>query len=450
MKTKILCLVAVIVALVATCSITAFANNEQTNTPEIISQNIEYGEKFSLMYAVDASTVAEGAVTLNIYSAYPNENAVPRATYKSEAPQSETIHDETVAVYVFITAGIAPADMADVFYAQAIDSQGNKSAVVKYSVAEYMYEMLYKNGDSITPKQERLYKASLEIGAAAQDLLREGETLVSDYKYIMGGENILVNGYSADVIPVGEAFTVTYNGATAPTGYNVRGFDGSVKDVATNYSFIVEDHAAIYPSFAMTFDAPDAATLVSNSILKITKPTYTGTDDPTKTNSVNIEDSTLVFNHNAYEFGAAVKGAAAGSTFVYETKFMMGTDFTYTRTDGQGMLQTSVYVSSSGSTDWYTPIVNVVYDAETQAPKLAIGEFTTAFELGKWYQIRVEYLGTTAGSEYNFYLDNQKVYTGTLSQKIYTNADSISYYSPWNCTGTFHFDNMYIGEIPNN
>ena len=46
---------------------------EESSAPEIISQNIEYGGYFGLMYAVDAATVKGGKVTVTVYDAQMNK-----------------------------------------------------------------------------------------------------------------------------------------------------------------------------------------------------------------------------------------------------------------------------------------------------------------------------------------------------------------------------------------
>ena len=115
---------ALAIALVLGATFALMASAE-TN-PEIISNNIQYGEKFSIMYAVDADTVADGAVTLAIYTQTPAEGVDPVKTYTVAAPQTETIRGEEKSVYVFTTDGVRAQDFADVFYAQAIDAAGKK------------------------------------------------------------------------------------------------------------------------------------------------------------------------------------------------------------------------------------------------------------------------------------------------------------------------------------
>lgn len=212
---KIFLLITALTLILGVCfAITASAEGETEAKPEIISKNIYYTDVLSIMYAVDADTVAEGAVTLKVYTENPETAENPKATtYVAEAPQTEKINGEEKSVYVFITDGVCVKDMADVFYAQATDSEGNKSAVYTYSVVEYMLERLY-GGKTVTDVQKRTYEAALEFGAASQALLcPEDEIKVDDYKYVRveGGK---VNGVEKGVFVEGSTLTLESDGAS--------------------------------------------------------------------------------------------------------------------------------------------------------------------------------------------------------------------------------------------
>jgi len=190
----------------------------EAKTPTIISNNVSYDGNYSLMYAVSADSVNEGAVTLKIYKEYPTESSAPVATYTAKEPEDITVSDEKVSAYVFITQGVAAKDMPDVFYAKAVDASGAESAVYTYSVAEYLLERLY-GGYELTESQKALYTASLAAGATAQKVLinekdadsSNDETLVTDYTYLTfpGGT---VNGVSAKyhIVKKGETVTLAY------------------------------------------------------------------------------------------------------------------------------------------------------------------------------------------------------------------------------------------------
>ena len=113
------------------------------SSPTIVSQNIAYQGSFNLCYAVDAASVSGGSVTVNIYDAEKNY----LRSYTATTTESITpVGGSEVEVYVVITSPIATKDMGDVYYAQAVDVDGNVGALKRYSVAEYLFEMLYDNG----------------------------------------------------------------------------------------------------------------------------------------------------------------------------------------------------------------------------------------------------------------------------------------------------------------
>ena len=215
---KIFLLITALTLILGVCfAITASAEGETATKPEIISKNIYYTDVLSIMYAVDADTVAEGAVTLKVYTENPETAENPKAiTYVASAPQTEKINNEDKSVYVFITDGVAVKDMADVFYAQATDSEGNKSAVYTYSVVEYMLERLY-GGKTVTDVQKRTYEAALEFGAASQALLcPEDEIKVDDYKYVRV-EGGTANGVEKGMFVEGTELTIACT-AEVPAG----------------------------------------------------------------------------------------------------------------------------------------------------------------------------------------------------------------------------------------
>ena len=76
--------------------------------PEIISQNVKYTDKFSLMYAVDASTVAGGSATLRVYGEYSTNESTPLQTITETATEKVTpAGGSETDCYVFTTAGVA-------------------------------------------------------------------------------------------------------------------------------------------------------------------------------------------------------------------------------------------------------------------------------------------------------------------------------------------------------
>lgn len=251
MKRIIAFLLALVISVGCTFGLTALANEADQSAPEatkpqIISQNVMYGGDFSLMFAVKAATVSGDTVTLSVYGEEPTEG--------SEALWSKTINASSattdvkgIASYVFTTPGVAAKDMDKNFYIVA-ESQGVKSEVKRYSVAEYLYERLYDDmvvaGTSeLEVAQTKLYKSALEVGKNAQNLLfnfdkdpsNDRTTFVTDLYYVSFRDTsyprvgATLNGekYGTALMTADEVITLLSGANHAYTVYdwNVRSID---------------------------------------------------------------------------------------------------------------------------------------------------------------------------------------------------------------------------------
>ena len=257
MKNKtIVKIIAMAVALAALSAIAFAVSAEETEVtkPEIYSQNVEYGEKFSLMYAVDASTVTGDTVTLTVTGG----DATWSKTVDATAENQVTVKDK--AAYVFITPGVSATEFTKQYYATA--SSGDATSDVKrYSIGEYLYERLYANGivnaESGTKEYNKkvFYENVLAMGASAQIVLvndkkAEGEaleTLVTDYRYVSVTGGTLSDGYTAGIFEKGTTVTVNHT-AEAPEGQALVGWAAG-SALYTTASFELNDHAVISPSY---------------------------------------------------------------------------------------------------------------------------------------------------------------------------------------------------------
>ena len=168
-QTKILVLILTLCLLVCAASFISVSAAEE-KTPDIISHNVRYDEVFSLMYAVDAASVNEGPVTLNLYYSDPSEGAEVKRSYTANEPQIEKIDGKDTLVYVFITEGVAAKNLNKNFFVQAVDAKGAVSAVERYSVLEYLLVRLY-GGQTITEGQKALYEDVISFASSAQRVL---------------------------------------------------------------------------------------------------------------------------------------------------------------------------------------------------------------------------------------------------------------------------------------
>jgi len=231
---------------------------ESATAPEIISQNIEHGGYFAILYAIDADTVEGGRVTVSVY----DEAMTLKGSFTStEVETITTAGGESRSVYVVKTLPVAAKDMADVYYAKPIDGAGNVGALKRYSVAEYLYERLYANGvvnaeeGTKAYNQKLFYEAILDMGAMAQtvlinDKLAEGatpEVLVTDYRYVSVSGGVLADGYTSGIFEKGSTVTLSHT-ATAPEGQGLVGW-ASGSTVYTSASFELNEHAVLSPSY---------------------------------------------------------------------------------------------------------------------------------------------------------------------------------------------------------
>ena len=205
---KVLILVAAFVLLTTA----AFAISASADTKPVITQkNVAYQGNFALMYAVDAST-AKAPVTLYLYNEYPDADTPYANKYTTSTVTAASGNLEKDS-YVFTTAGVSAKDMTDVFYVKAVDADNKESDVVKYSVAEYLYERLSTEG--ISTAQKELYEAVIYMGDKAQALLAPDTTSIKNYRFVTvsGGT---IDGFAQGVYPVGAPLTpVSTDGAVS-------------------------------------------------------------------------------------------------------------------------------------------------------------------------------------------------------------------------------------------
>ena len=188
-------------------AVIGFSVSAEAEAPEIVSKNIKVNGNYCLMFAVDPATVSGDDVTVKIYDKAPAEGVEPIQTIVKAktattlvALDGDGVEDDEVIVVE--TAGVSAKDIADVWYITTT-SAGVTSDAVTYSVREYAFERLYKNGtifaaasdeDSYKYRQKQFYLELLDVGSAAQQLLvnynsATPEKLVKEYIYaaIVGG-----------------------------------------------------------------------------------------------------------------------------------------------------------------------------------------------------------------------------------------------------------------------
>ncbi|MBO5315798.1 MAG: hypothetical protein J6B48_05120 [Clostridia bacterium] len=279
-----------------------FSVSAETAAPEIVSKNIDVNGNYCLMLAVDPATVAGDDVTITIYEQLPAEGVEPAQTITKAKTATEKIdldHDGTAEydAIVFYTAGVSAKDIADVWYITTT-SGGVTSDAETYSVREYAFERLYKNGTVTATEtdedlkayyQKQFYLELLDVGSAAQQLLvnynkiANGETpekLAKEYIYAaVTGGTYTVDGVTASkgFVNAEDVLTLTADDESV-TGWNVvtygkNGGQISTQTVAIGDTLTVSGNTVVVPYIAgvtpgLYFDE------IGDSIYNFTNVTY--------------------------------------------------------------------------------------------------------------------------------------------------------------------------------
>ncbi len=249
-----------------------FSVSAEGTAPEIVSKNIKVDGNFSLMFAVDPATVEGSDVTINIYDKAPAADTAAIQTItkaKADTQKIDLDADGTAEfdAIVFETRGVSAKDIADVWYITT-SSAGVTSDPITYSVREYAFERLYKNGtifaaetdkDLYRYEQKQFYLEILDIGSAAQQLLvnygaEVKEKLAKEYIYasVSGGaytfgETTATRGFvnNGDVLTL-----ISTDEAVKAWDVYTFGQNGgriSVQTVADGDSFTVAGNVAAVP-----------------------------------------------------------------------------------------------------------------------------------------------------------------------------------------------------------
>lgn len=179
----------------------------ETETVEIISKNLYYGDTFNIMYAVNSTS---DDVVLNIYTMNNDgelELAVTVDDYDTEDVKG------VANAKVFTSAIGVPAQNIDKeFYVQAV-AGNTKSKMVKYSVLEYLYERLTVSTD-VEPEQATMYKSLLAFADAADVVVNKDTTTnIANYAYVRVTNGTVDGTNTAAMVMAGTALdklTTTY------------------------------------------------------------------------------------------------------------------------------------------------------------------------------------------------------------------------------------------------
>ena len=232
----------ILTVLIITASIFAIAiigTSAEGDTPVIRTKNIAISDKIQALYAVEITdTITENNTTLSVYDVFPDETTAP---IWSGYGTKELIKSFDKEYIVFRTNRIPLYNMAQEFYIQAV-SGDKKSEVMTYSVAEYLFERLYKNdfiskteADGDDYSRRLMYEDLVSIGASShsvfsgKDSVTEKSIIDRIYIHISGGT---INGKNELVVDKDSTLTIEVPGASTPS-FEITCYSDGIKTTQT-------------------------------------------------------------------------------------------------------------------------------------------------------------------------------------------------------------------------
>lgn len=227
---------------------------------EILAQNVVYGEKVQIAYAVNVPLADAANVTVEYYL----EDA-PDKVYKAallDTSVSDNVYKGTNPV--FATLGFHADNFTDVVYATAYvgDKAPENAVYKKYSVAEYFYARLYKDGfidkaaeESNDGDRANLYLSMIDYGKYAQKVLVNNkggnETLITDYCYLFAAdETVTINGAKSGLFKPGT--TVTFAASANVSAYILTDNSGKESEASKTYVTTAGYVAKVTPDLGTT------------------------------------------------------------------------------------------------------------------------------------------------------------------------------------------------------
>ena len=269
--TKVLLMVLSLALLVGSI-VAVGASASESNAVEIKAKNLAYTDNLTMLFAVDASI--EDALAGDVKVAYYWE-ADGVATLKAAKflnPYNEdgqlvkeyVCTENGVNYPVFYTEGVPAKDLGKVVYVTAYTGElADDAAFATYSVAEYLYARLYKDGfvnatEGKDLLRKNTYENLLAYGASAQELLvnygkadADKVALVTDYTYIITSTaGATVNGDNTVISAGPVTVEMAYVGEGTLVGWTVTDASGEVTEYSTS-TFTVSGVAYIEPIFGV-------------------------------------------------------------------------------------------------------------------------------------------------------------------------------------------------------
>lgn len=249
--------VLILTFVLAICGFCATLTVSKTKAEKIESQvmlnieakNLSYQDSIYVIYAVSSEGFdkEEDFIKMLFWEETQTEYVLGTEDYQVESFILETVNDKDCVL--FYSNGISAKEMTDDIYARAyveVDGTTYYSEVEKFSVLEYVYQMREKG--ELTEKQENLFTAMLNYGAAAQILFDYNlDRLANDTYYKLEVENgLLSDGFTSGRFMANQSVTIT---AEEKEGYIFANWQdelGNVISEESSYTFTMPSANAKY------------------------------------------------------------------------------------------------------------------------------------------------------------------------------------------------------------
>ena len=441
-STKIFSILLVsLITLISVVCVTAFATEAEATLDVTLNKNICVSDKIQAMYAVkaDENITAENT-TLTVYDKDPEAEGA-QVVWSGYGVEENLVQFGGDKYIVFYTNRVALFGMAETFYVQ-FESDGVKSAVESYSVAEYLFDKLYKDdfvnkteADGEDYSRKLFYEGLVQTGAAAYTVIDDhnAEKSIADLAYVYVDGATLADGSVKAVVDKGNSVEL----GTLPAGYKwaITSYtNGAAETVETKES-------------TLTLDANKVVTLVSD--LYYTNPAYPDSYKYSYDEYTELSTDNLVLQNPNYNDGISVtngtvslynrqfalknSGATTGTTYIFETDLYIDNSTTTATSGLIGQFGLAANASDSANRKMsytfasfnlsYTADesgnVTRVYISEQGAPESVI---YAELALDTWQNIRIEYT-PTGDTETGTYTGTVKFYlNGELTKEYVTSG----------------------------
>lgn len=453
-KSKILVIALSLCLLVASViGITVSANDE--TKPEIAGMNFSYEDNTYIWYAVKATAnVTAENTTMSLYNDAECTDPLQENIVGSIGDASMLGDGDYI---VFKAHGLKAKDITKVIYAKAT-SGGVDSAIVEYSLAEYLLERLYvseRQGLTVLAEEKALYEELLEYGAAAQTLFNnidkedaEKETLATAYKIVKVFDGTLSLGGTQAIVESGATVVFTADDVNAKYEAVKIAADGTETKTAVNSgdTITVDAHTIIQQKQIappLTFDSADdldGFTFSTNYLVDDRITAAAGVDTARQNQAFEIVDGKLVFDsplaHNNVLNIPRTGDTTGNNKAVFEADITVDTtDVNEHASYGGAQWLSFIFYDPSTGTQWgafYIMLEDGATSATVSENTIQAAKTSDYFKDGVEFSLKLEYVINPSGYN-NVYVYLKDAETGEYPE--YTGS-GLTWRTTWQATGS--------------